>query len=961
MSDNIDINLYDRQVRTYGLDAIKKMSSSSVLIYGLKGGLGTEVGKNLSLGGIKNIYLYDKNNVIETDLETGIYYNTSHVNKDKRSDVLVNKLQELNPYVLIKSVESYEQNQQVTIIINQSIEMVIKVNEYCRFNNSKLVVLYSKGYCGSIFVDAGNNHIVTDITSENIEPVQIGEISLDGKVKCAQYNAHNFQSGDTINFTNLQGSNIEQFEKEWKIKVLTKTVFQLQDFDKIKNPFIFVNGTANYIKKSVTINHKTFKEQINNPTFSFNFDMDDANNLVKTFVQLFENNKKLYNDIPFIWSNDNDNFITKNNIKSKHVKLFKYELIPVVSFMGSFAASEVIKLITNKYLPIDQWFTWSDNNLLPQNIPKDYHNAKTTMGLLYGKEFEDKLINSKWLLVGSGAIGCEHLKNLAFLNVANKKYGGNGEIIITDPDTIEKSNLNRQFLFRNHHIGKSKSEIAMKSIQEFKPLMNISAHLQTVSYDNNFTDTIMSGKITGVLNALDNIKARRFMDEQCFKYGLPLFESGTTGTKGNTQPVIPFITETYSSTTDHDIDKSFPLCTIKSYPNEIQHTIHWAMDQFQFFNRAPTTIKKYLEKNDYIDSLSMIEKNIAINDINSFVDMFNDINYISKFAFWAVNMFTENYYNNIVQLLYTFKPDHEISPGVLFWSGGKRCPKPINFDINNNLHLDYVETTIKLLLISCGLNCFPERKEIYKILESYKPNIYNPVEMKIASNDSELEKVENNLKDTKLKDTSVLLSKLFMAQEFEKDDDMNSHVKWINIVSNMRALNYSIPIVDFQETKGIAGRIIPAISTTTSAVSGLIMLEMIKYLLGLNKEDNYRSTFINLAESLLIHTEPVKASMININGVEINNWTKFIYTEDSILDKFKSYYEDIFKTKINMIVIGSSLIYSDFMNSENLERKLSELILETFENEIISDNISFNMVSEDESKILPNIIVKLIK
>ena len=40
------------------------------------------------------------------------------------------------------------------------------------------------------------------------------------------------------------------------------------------------------------------------------------------------------------------------------------------------------------------------------------------------------------------------------------------------------------------------------------------------------------------------------MDEMCFKFGLPLFESGTTGTKGNTQPVIPFITETYSNSND---------------------------------------------------------------------------------------------------------------------------------------------------------------------------------------------------------------------------------------------------------------------------------------------------------------------------------------------------------------------------------------------------------------------------
>jgi hypothetical protein len=70
----------------------------------------------------------------------------------------------------------------------------------------------------------------------------------------------------------------------------------------------------------------------------------------------------------------------------------------------------------------------------------------------------------------------------------------------------------------------------------------------------------------------------------------------------------------------------------------------------------------------------------------------------------------------------------------------------------------------------------------------------------------------------------------FNPQEFEKDDESNWHVAWITAASNLRALNYSIPPIGKQETKGIAGRIIPAIATTTSVVSGLIILEMIKYM-----------------------------------------------------------------------------------------------------------------------------------
>jgi molybdopterin/thiamine biosynthesis adenylyltransferase len=59
---------------------------------------------------------------------------------------------------------------------------------------------------------------------------------------------------------------------------------------------------------------------------------------------------------------------------------------------------------------------------------------------------KNKLKNSKIFIVGSGAIGCEHLKNFGMMGVGN--------MVLTDMDTIEKSNLNRQFLFRNKDIGK---------------------------------------------------------------------------------------------------------------------------------------------------------------------------------------------------------------------------------------------------------------------------------------------------------------------------------------------------------------------------------------------------------------------------------------------------------------------------------------------------------------------------
>jgi len=64
--------------------------------------------------------------------------------------------------------------------------------------------------------------------------------------------------------------------------------------------------------------------------------------------------------------------------------------------------------------------------------------------------------------------------------------------------------------------------------------------------------------------------------------------------------------------------------------------------------------------------------------------------------------------------------------------------------------------------------------------------------------------------------------------KFEKDDDNNFHIDFIHTASNLRAMVYGIGTVDRLKSKLIAGKIIPAIVTTTAFVTGLACFEIYK-------------------------------------------------------------------------------------------------------------------------------------
>ena len=141
-------------------------------------------------------------------------------------------------------------------------------------------------------------------------------------------------------------------------------------------------------------------------------------------------------------------------------------------------------------------------------------------------------------MVGAGALGCEYIKAFALMGVG---CSDDGKVGVTDNDNIEVSNLNRQFLFRKNNVGYSKSKVACTIAKEINPALNVVDYQTRVGTDTEtvFNDAFWE-QLDFVVNAVDNIKARLYVDQRCVWYGKPLLESGTLGTKANSQMVIPF-------------------------------------------------------------------------------------------------------------------------------------------------------------------------------------------------------------------------------------------------------------------------------------------------------------------------------------------------------------------------------------------------------------------------------------
>jgi ubiquitin-like 1-activating enzyme E1 B len=166
------------------------------------------------------------------------------------------------------------------------------------------------------------------------------------------------------------------------------------------------------------------------------------------------------------------------------------------------------------------------------------------------------------LVVGAGGIGCELIKTLVL--------SGAKRLTVIDLDQIDKSNLNRQFLFTKKDVGRSKALVAAEVISSLRPSVQIKGLYENVfNLKHDFFE-----EFNLVFNALDNLAARRYVNRICVFLGKAFIDAGTRGKNGQVTVHVPHVSMCYDCR-PKATPKQYAVCTIRSTPSIIEHCIAW--------------------------------------------------------------------------------------------------------------------------------------------------------------------------------------------------------------------------------------------------------------------------------------------------------------------------------------------------------------------------------------------------
>lgn len=414
--------------------------------------------------------------------------------------------------------------------------------------------------------------------------------------------------------------------------------------------------------------------------------------------------------------------------------------------------------------------------VVPVALPTQTRDSFNAQSL--GRGLNAHVKQARVLMVGAGGIGCELLKNLVMT--------GFGEVHIVDLDTIDLSNLNRQFLFRHDHIKKSKALVAKEVAQKFNPNVKIVAHHANIK-DPQFGITWFSS-FKLVFNALDNLEARRHVNKMCLAADVPLIESGTTGFNGQVQVIRKGVTACYDCA-PKETPKSFPVCTIRSTPSQPIHCIVWGKSYLlnEIFGAS--------EDESAFDHSADGENAGEIEELRRESAALRKIRQSVGTAEFPQMLFDKVFNSDIVRL--------RSMEGM--WKD-RKPPEPLDYKT----------------LMEKAAGVVANKEAVLKDAQK----VWSLEENLVVFNDS-LERLSKRVLEMK---SSGCASAEDTIITFDKDDE--DTLDFVAASANIRSTLFSIDRKSKFDIKQMAGNIIPAIATTNALVASLCVLEAFKVLKG---------------------------------------------------------------------------------------------------------------------------------
>jgi ubiquitin-activating enzyme E1 len=904
----MNTKLFSRQIGAIGKDTMNKLIDINVLVIG-ENAIALECIKCLSLLGINSInLLIEENNINTKYIKNKFYIDTD---TDKISLLFENLIKSLNSNVSVKVVNNYiDFNYDAIILTNiQNNINILEVEKHCLLKNIKFLMGYNHNLYGYIYSNF-NNHVISDKDGELLESSFINSFKIE-KFKIIldiDKLSKNLLSkkGKLITNDNLS-VNIDIIKSNLTTIILkknTKIEEFLNKYSEKNVRFIEVKEKIEFISKNLSDTLKLKNYKLIDLNSSFNRD----DKLYENYTKHLLNKKKWDTEFEL----DNSFFILE-------------------SIIGAILSHEIIK-ITGKYTPLNTDLLFDFSKLRGN---KFYRTKNSDLKSILDKNLLKKMQKQKIFMVGCGALGCEISKNLAMLDFSTVKKS---LFTVTDMDTIELSNLNRQFLFRKDNINDFKSSVLKKRINIYNPNMNINSLDLEVS-DKNLD--VFSNKFFQnhdiIINALDNIEARKYVDSRCVLNEKALFESGTLGSKCNTQSIIPYKTATYSEIIDVE-EKSIPMCTVKNFPHKIEHCVEWSLQLFEeIFTSGYREIMILQKNNNLLKEILENENELIKFNKLRLISIFSILNSDKSFKNFMIfsNLIYEIYFRTpISNILKSFPKNLKDCNGKKFWTGNKL--QPISIDFIGNVSKEFTKNLYELMKLNFIIDTWND--EIYNshinidlgkdfnflILDA---KLHYDEKKKIMNNNFDQNIYNKTFNEMILYYNSKKGNRKFNLQPIDYDKDNDIHLKIMHSFSNLRAEIYGINTIELIDTQLISGKIIPALSTTTTIVAGFVIIEILKYL------------------------SDIKSSDLNVN-LGINSYTLFDSQKPS--KKYNNMFSNVFNCKIKTIPENfNTWSRLKILGNENNIANIEELLMYLeYEFEIIPDmlNIGKRIIYQNNSK-----------